>query len=245
MKIQLVSDLHLDFHKDDGDRLLGQILEAACDLLVVAGDLAEVDSPAWAKAIDKICRNTSRVVYVPGNHEYYHSSPQAASIKFQQAMQKYGNLSILDRGFVEIEGLTIVGATLWFDHSPDVDLFRDCLNDFKTIEGFEPWVYEECKIAQMLLRSYPADIVVTHHLPCNRSVHESRKASRQNCFYVTPIMETMLVLPKLWLHGHNHHRCDYSIGDTRVICNPHGYPGERSTLEFDRSMIVDLTDPED
>lgn len=240
MRIQLVSDLHLDFHKDDGSLVLSQILKASPDLLVIAGDLAEVDSPAWSKAIDTICQNTSRVVYVPGNHEYYHSSPQAASVKFQEAMQQYSNLSILERGLVEIEGLTIAGATLWFEWTPDVDLFRDCLNDFKAIEGFEPWVYEECAIAQMLLRSHPADIVVTHHLPCQRSVHESRRASRQNCFYVTPIMETMPVLPKLWVHGHTHHCCDYSICDTRVICNPLGYPGERSTLEFDKTLIVEV-----
>ncbi len=34
--------------------------------------------------------------------------------------------------------------------------------------------------------------------------------------------------PRLWLHGHTHTPCDYDFHATRVICNPRGYPGERS-----------------
>jgi predicted phosphodiesterase len=33
---------------------------------------------------------------------------------------------------------------------------------------------------------------------------------------------------KLWLHGHTHTPFDYEVNGTRVVCNPRGYPGERS-----------------
>jgi hypothetical protein len=32
--------------------------------------------------------------------------------------------------------------------------------------------------------------------------------------------------PKVWIHGHSHDRCDYLLGKTRVVTNPHGYPNE-------------------
>ena len=28
---------------------------------------------------------------------------------------------------------------------------------------------------------------------------------------------------KLWTHGHTHDDFDYTIGSTRVVCNPRGY----------------------
>ena len=37
--------------------------------------------------------------------------------------------------------------------------------------------------------------------------------------------------PKLWIHGHSHDRCDYSLGKTRVVANPMGYPKEIRSLE--------------
>ena len=37
---------------------------------------------------------------------------------------------------------------------------------------------------------------------------------------------------KLWVHGHTHDEFDYKIGITRVVCNPRGYPKEKSNWHF-------------
>jgi hypothetical protein len=38
---------------------------------------------------------------------------------------------------------------------------------------------------------------------------------------------------KLWTHGHTHHKFDYMIGETRIVCNPRGYEGyEDSAIDF-------------
>jgi Icc-related predicted phosphoesterase len=47
----------------------------------------------------------------------------------------------------------------------------------------------------------------------------------------------MSARPALWLHGHTHGSCDYKLGDTRVVCNPMGYPGEVS--EYTK-LTIDL-----
>ena len=44
---------------------------------------------------------------------------------------------------------------------------------------------------------------------------------------------------KLWVHGHIHTAFEYSIGDTRVICNPLGYPDEPQR-GFDPALIVEI-----
>ena len=42
----------------------------------------------------------------------------------------------------------------------------------------------------------------------------------------------------LWIHGHVHNSADYRVGDTRVVCNPHGYGNENPA--FNPSLIVEV-----
>jgi Icc-related predicted phosphoesterase len=44
--------------------------------------------------------------------------------------------------------------------------------------------------------------------------------------------------PTLWVHGHIHTCSDYRIENTRIVCNPRGYPDVESG--FNASFIVDL-----
>ena len=41
-----------------------------------------------------------------------------------------------------------------------------------------------------------------------------------------------------WFHGHVHNSCDYFIGSTRVIANPHGYG--RENRNFDPCLVVEI-----
>lgn len=45
--------------------------------------------------------------------------------------------------------------------------------------------------------------------------------------------------PTLWVHGHVHHRNDYMVGDTRVVSNARGYPGEETG--FDPCFTVEIS----
>lgn len=44
--------------------------------------------------------------------------------------------------------------------------------------------------------------------------------------------------PTLWVHGHTHVGLDYRTGQTRVICNPHGYGNENPA--FDPALVIDI-----
>ena len=45
---------------------------------------------------------------------------------------------------------------------------------------------------------------------------------------------------KLWIHGHVHDPFDYKIGETRVVCNPLGYPRERISVKDYELKIVEV-----
>lgn len=44
----------------------------------------------------------------------------------------------------------------------------------------------------------------------------------------------------LWVHGHVHDRFDYSLGDTRVLCNPRGYVDINDANGFKPGLVVEV-----
>jgi hypothetical protein len=72
-------------------------------------------------------------------------------------------------------------------------------------------------------------VVVGHHSPSFRSVHETYQAQTlMNGGYHSDLSEFIMDHPqiKLWTHGHTHHPFDYMIGETRIVCNPRGYEND-------------------
>ena len=89
-------------------------------------------------------------------------------------------------------------------------------------------------------------IVVTHHLPHPRSVHEQYAddpVTPAFCSDLSQLVENSGAA--LWVHGHSHTSCDYLAGDTRVVCNPKGYgPQSRSGAiendEFKPELVIEI-----
>lgn len=241
MRIQVVSDLHVEFHADRGRSLLGSLDPAGVDVLVVAGDLGTVSTVG--SALRTLCARYLHVVFVLGNHEYYGSSPAEVHAALHSFSASLSNLYWLHRSTVEIGGVVFAGATLWFRDTPDNPRYAYRMNDFSMIQGFVPWVYGENRSDEEFLRKAAsrADVVVTHYLPAQGSVADEFRGSPLNRFFlcdVEPVVSTSGAA--LWVHGHTHAPCDYVCGDTRVLCNPLGYPGEASTPDLPPRVLVEV-----
>ena len=71
-----------------------------------------------------------------------------------------------------------------------------------------------------------------------RSCHEKYAGNPLNPYFCNNLDNFILdTKPFLWIHGHTHSEFDYFLGDTRVICNPLGYPGENSYFNV---KVVDI-----
>jgi hypothetical protein len=71
-------------------------------------------------------------------------------------------------------------------------------------------------------------VIVGHHSPSHLSIHEKYKGQDlMNGGYHSDLSEFILDHPqvKLWTHGHTHDPFDYTVGETRIVCNPRGYGG--------------------
>lgn len=119
MKIQLMSDLHLEVNP-------GFVPQPApeAELLVLAGDIgAGPDTPLAAHGAADWCltRFSPRLghwpvpmLYVPGNHEYDGRDFDDCHARLRELVEALG-ITWLEREVLTLDGVRFVGTTLWSD----------------------------------------------------------------------------------------------------------------------------------
>jgi Icc-related predicted phosphoesterase len=241
MKLQILSDLHLEFLGPDELAFIDSLDKASVDVAVVAGDLCGPDF--LPHAIKALCEQYPKVVYVTGNHEYYGASPRQVHELLGSLRANLSNLHWLHNSSVDLDGVQFSGTTLWFRDDPDNITYERRLNDFHLIRDFKPWVYQEnARALDFLKEQVPlADVVVTHHLPSKQSIQPCFEGDPLNRFFLCDVDDLIeRVGPTLWVHGHTHGSIDARVGDTRIVCNPLGYPNWYENSDFDKKLIVEV-----
>src|SRR5271157_1486772 len=228
MRIQLLSDLHFEFYRDEGYSFVAGLDPKNIDLLVIAGDVTVADH--LVSALSRLSQRyfDSKVVYVHGNHEFYGSNRRSVLGAMERAMSMNSNLVWLDNSSVTLGGITFRGSPLWFPPFTGDPRIKSLLSDFSVIEDFESWVYEENSKAVAFFERelQEGDVVITHHLPSQISVASQFVANPLNPFFVCDMTRMITERkPRYWLHGHTHTSVKAQLGDTTIICNPFGYAG--------------------
>ena len=239
MKIQVMSDLHLEFHRDEGEEFILGLSPDGVDVLVLAGDIGTVRTGLGNK-LRAFCDIYPQVVFVLGNHEYYGSSREEVLAHIDNL--SISNLHWLNNTATTISGQRFVGGTLWFKDDPFAILHTSDMNDFKEIPKFDQWVHDENAESARFLRAEvgPDDVVVTHYLPSKRSISPRFVRKELNRFFMCEMDDVLeFEQPKLWFHGHTHDSCDYRVGKTRVVCNPFGYEGVELNPKFKDNLVLE------
>ena len=119
MKIQLLSDLHLEVHP----QFVAEPA-AGADVLVLAGDIGSYQSSSQLDGehfglerfspLPQYAGWPTPVLFVPGNHEYDMQDFDEARQRLQRTCEKLG-LIWLDRETVVMDGVRFIGTTLWSD----------------------------------------------------------------------------------------------------------------------------------
>jgi predicted phosphohydrolase len=236
-----MSDLHFEYHADAGRALVAACHAPEADVLVLAGDIAMAEGIPDALAL--FSERYPNVIYVHGNHEYYGSTRERVVAITREACARLGNVHWLDASAVEIKGTRFFGAPLWFPENEAAVRHSRHLNDFRQITGAEAWVYREHQRARRLLEEQvrPGDVVISHHLPAEACVLPQYKDHPLNCFFVAGVEDVLeKTRPALWMHGHTHGNVDVVIGETRVLCNPHGYVKRDENPGFRPRFVVEV-----
>lgn len=250
MKLQIMSDLHFEFFSGKHKEFVNS-LPIVGDVLIVAGDVVN-RSRLLVEALDCLAKRFPNVLYVPGNHDYWGEMAVSVGGLFEHVEECNDNLVVL-RNQIESSGQwssdlrmpspVLRGTTLWFSKTGNTEQMAYCWSDFNAIKEKRTWIYNQNKLAKVFLNDcHPGDIVVTHHLPSYRSVPARFKGEIANCFFVCDMEQLILEKkPKLWIHGHTHDSCDYTLGETRIVCNPLGYYGTSDqNKKFDPGLVIEV-----
>ena len=85
-------------------------------------------------------------------------------------------------------------------------------------------------------------IILTHFCPSLKSINTQyyNELDLENSCFASNLDNFIQDNPriKLWIHGHIHSACDYTIGQCRVVCNPFGYLGENYYKHKDYKEVI-------
>jgi Icc-related predicted phosphoesterase len=283
MKITLVSDLHLEFSDVN-------IVNNGVDVLILGGDIMIAqdlhDHPEPVSAVERsIIANSQglgrrqesaqryrdflkrvsfqfpHVIYIAGNHEFYHGKFPAGIDYLREETDKFDNIYFLENQTKVIDDVTFIGTTLWTDMNKGdpltINACKDSMNDYRVIRNnlrsyakFSPIdsVSSHRKSVRFIKKTVAADpnkkyVVVGHHAPSKMSTKPKyEKDYLLNGAYSSDLSELILDHPqiKLWTHGHTHDVFDYTIGSTRIVCNPRGYEGYEPDSGWDPNLVINV-----
>jgi len=251
MKLQIASDLHLEFLQRmfPGERLISPAHGA--DLLVLAGDIAN-----GIEAIELFKDWPVPVLYLAGNHEFYGHAIEPARADLRKAAAGT-SVIFMDNDTIDFGGVRFLGTTLWTDYRLELnrtqrqlmenaelritDHFRIRSSDGKFTAERALAEHETARawLAHELNKPYDGKtVVITHHGPHPLSVHPRYVGEALNAAYVSNLTE---LLPKadLWIHGHVHDSFDYRVAGCRVVANPRGYALNRNAVETAKELVFE------
>jgi predicted phosphodiesterase len=253
VRIRVLSDLHLEFQDWSPPA-------ADADVVVLAGDI-HLGTQGLTWATERF--PGTPVVYVAGNHEFYHGDIDAVREEMRSEGARLG-VHVLDGDVVVLDGVRFLGATLWTDFalygSDPSDVERAmryaerAMSDFRLIgrahgrpfraqDALEIHREQVRWLAAELARPFAGpSVVVTHHLPHVGSMHPKFSRDPLNPAFGSDLARLVRSPVELWIHGHTHESFDYTTEGVRVRCNPRGYLPMEPNHAFDPLGVLRLDD---
>jgi predicted phosphodiesterase len=267
LKLQLLSDLHIEVHP-----ALAIAPAPGADLLVLAGDIGSYQQGSRLLEPDfGLARFSPRhgwpvpVLYVPGNHEYDNADFDAVHARLRDICEAL-DILWLERETRVIDGVRFIGTTLWADFDALVEpadtttvAFRKRGKAMRAANFYlekmtamrhgklflaEP-LREQSLICQTWLRDALAQdfdgttVAVTHFAPTLASA-DPRYGLTPGTAGFCNRLDDLLPRADLWLHGHLHCHFDYMKDGCRVVANPLGYVAKGEQKGFRPDWVIEV-----
>lgn len=261
-KLQILSDTHNEFFRRHSSKesINGlwacKIPSTDADIIILAGDIDKgIKGVEWA--INESKRLNKSIVYVPGNHEYYgFDIPEALAEMRDITMDT--NVHVLDNDSIILQGVRILGTTLWTDYKADkntiqktaMEIVSHSLNDHRLI-SYEGKTFTTQQALALHLKSrewllqnlnLPFDgptVVVTHHGPSDTCQHKKYPLSPISTAFHSQ-MDDFVGMADLWIYGHTHSNLDTLVNGTRLISNQFGYVSHEENNDFNSCLTINI-----
>jgi len=244
MKIQIVSDLHIEKYETVDVK---NLIEPDAEILVMAGDIGSMYRIRQLRGfLSEVCSLFKIVIYVPGHHEYYRI-PRLPPRPFSHLEKSlsffandYKNFFYLSRSSLVINSYQFIGATLWSNANIVPDKIVRIAN-FNT-ERYQfnhkldkKFIKKEIEYAKM---NNLVPIVITHYPPLKDCINSKRKKDKFVSLY-TNDLGNLVSDAKVWIYGHTHFNTDRQIGDCRVLSNQLGKKKD-NIQNYEKSFVIEI-----
>lgn len=252
MKIQFVSDLHLEFSENIA-YLTQHPIQPVGDVLILAGDIVPFSRMEEHSDFFSFCSDHYlRTLWIPGNHEYYHGDLQNSTGSFSEEI--VSGVFLVNNHVLLLENARIILSTLWTPISESRRAaIEEFLYDYKRIrDNGLPFtsrrstqLYNEN--IQFIKDSAGVNekdhcIVVTHHVPTFEHYPAEYRDSPLNEGFATelrPFIEKSGI--DYWIYGHHHRNVeDFKIGNTQMMTNQLGYVKAEEHHRFRTDRFIEI-----
>ena len=279
MKLYVTSDIHLEFgdcvieNRDNvdvlilsGDIMLAHILhefpETNAQLVpTFSSPTRQHKAQEFRNFLKRCSSEFPHVIYVAGNHEFYHSSWPKGLQHLRDECAIFPNVYFMENDSRLINDYTFIGCTLWTDMNRGDPLtlhaVEGMMNDFRIIRNsdLKYMPLRPAHVAQahrdsvgyirtMIEGKFDQKFVVVGHMAPSRLSTHPRYADDtiMNGAYSSSLDEFIIDHPqiKLWTHGHTHEDFDYMVGSTRIVCNPRGYINYEERADRWQPKLIEL-----
>lgn len=258
MKIQLLSDLHLESETFEPEP------HPRADVLVLAGD---IDS-TW-RALDRFAGWPVPVLFVAGNHEFDGRELNDAWPALRERCEQFG-LQLLERGSLLLNApdgrrIRFVGSVRWCDFNAfGASRLESALRAgryFQRVMGatqngalFDAEAVRrealDCRawlavaLAEAAQGRWDATVVITHFAPSLLSA-DPRYGKQSGTASFCNADDDLLPGAALWLHGHLHCRHDYRVThadglSTRVVSQARGLADKGEVDGYDATKLIEV-----
>lgn len=246
MRVRYFSDIHLEFQNEVVEDYFD--VGNDVDAVVIAGDISvsylnAAKLKKLAIAIDPV-----PLIYVTGNHDFYHGNKQTVSESLSELSMSQKNFHFLNNSYVVIDDVVFIGTTGWQD-DPSYN-FRSyyMMNDFRLIDNHENDVNDFGKIGKQFIcdalekwSKIKKTVVVTHVIPCVDAIRFGTYEVDHKREYIKAYYNSWNDIidkysPDFWICGHCHDSIDVTVGKTRILRNALGYKyTDRENVDFDKT----------
>jgi Calcineurin-like phosphoesterase len=264
LNLQVLSDLHFESNRDFTPQI-----HPECEVLILAGDIGIagkghlqiglakiVDAVASARLTHPSC--ASRILYVPGNHEYDRQDWDAAHLQIQSICEAHG-ISFFEHADEIIGGVRFLGTTLWCDF----DLLGSAMREKAMLTAKRylastgstrfgvPMMAEHIRQIGLENRQWLSDrltlrdpaarktVVITHFAPSGSSADPRYGLEPATASFCNDA-DDLIPKANLWIHGHLHSPTEYMKSGCRVLSNPLGYAKKGEQVNFKPMALIQI-----
>jgi len=239
-RFQYISDLHLERRKD----LVN--LKVVAKNIILAGDIGNPFHDNYAEFMKRCSGEYENTFMIAGNHEYWNRAGiSLTNEKIEDVASKFNNVHFINNKIVEMDNTFVVGCTLWSNLSQisknsqrligdDLNIYKDekqgIINKdglMKLHENDVNWLTRALNYCA--ISNDKKIVVVTHHLPTYRLLHNKYKNKRMEP-YLDRFYSHLdyLIKPPIstWIGGHSHCSMKVYMNGVFLGISAYGYPND-------------------